>query len=367
MQSNSSASALLSAPPPDPVLQPLASLSQEQGLDELSNRLSELQIWMADDLEELDRALAKIQGSAQDAAGTLAKRAAGHLLSRPGKRIRPLCVMLGARMGNRGLDPAVRDLAVSCELVHAATLLHDDVIDEGAERRGIPASRTVFGNSASILAGDHLLITALTLVEGAGPRSLLMELLEVIAQMVAAEALQLERRGSFDPSQEASMKIIRGKSASLFRWGLRAGGRISGLNEDHIDLLGNAGMSLGIAFQLIDDVLDLEGEHAALGKHAWADLREGKLTWPLIIAAEREPELYGMLKTIASSATNTPVPDKITREALARIQNSGALESTRDFAAQHGNDARHALRQLPLGQARRAIELVVDSALKRVS
>src|SRR5690606_25678383 len=190
-----------------------------------------------------------------------------------------------------GLDAQVRDLAVACELVHAATLLHDDVIDEGTERRGAPAARVIYGNSASVLAGDALFTEALRLVGRAGVPGLLDELLTVIAEMVDAEALQLERRGRLDLSREAYLRVIRGKTATLFRWALRAGGGAAGLGAGQVDALGEAGASLGLAFQLTDDLLDLDGDPAVTGKDALADLRQGKVTWPVILACEREPDL----------------------------------------------------------------------------
>src|SRR5690606_29233929 len=180
---------------------------------------------LEDDLTRLDRELEELSAAAT-CAPDLAKQAAVHLIGRPGKRIRPVCVLLGARLA--GL-PAAVDLgaaAVACELVHAATLLHDDVIDEGTERRGAPAARTVYGNSASILAGDYLLVEALERVSRAGADStpparrmeLMQSLLHTIAQMVAAEALQLEQRGRFRPALDSYLRVIEGKTASLFRW-----------------------------------------------------------------------------------------------------------------------------------------------------
>src|SRR5205809_618360 len=210
----------------------LRSASAQAGLEHLAGRLDELREWLGADLAAIEVGLGELCGRDRD----LAERAAAHLLGRRGKRIRPVCVLLGGllagadvpSLGGSGAAPDVRarDLAVACELVHAATLLHDDVIDEGDERRGAPAARVVFGNSASVLAGDYLLIEALERVQAAGSAESLAELLATIAQMVAAEALQLERRGTLDPSRELYLRIVDGKTASLFRWALCAGARL---------------------------------------------------------------------------------------------------------------------------------------------
>ena len=184
------------APPVSPtgeVLAPLAEFSRRTGHVGLAQRLGELHMWLGLGTGELDAELRRLQPAA-DADATLAERAAGYLLSQPGKRIRPLCVVLGAALGGRAADPAVSKLAAACELVHNATLLHDDVIDEGTQRRGAPSARIVFGNSASILAGDHMLVESLRLVESAGHVECLMPLLDVISEIVHAEAKQLAAR-----------------------------------------------------------------------------------------------------------------------------------------------------------------------------
>ncbi|HSI05912.1 MAG TPA: polyprenyl synthetase family protein, partial [Myxococcota bacterium] len=184
----------------EPVLDPLANVARANGVDALAERLEELKALLADDLMQIELAIQGIDAEVREpmadrrvptADGLLARRAARQLLDRPGKRIRPLCVLLAARMGGRSLDGVVRNLAVACEIVHAATLLHDDVLDQGDERRGAATARLIYGNSASILGGDHLLVEALKLVDGANEPTLLRSLLQVISEMVHAEAIQL--------------------------------------------------------------------------------------------------------------------------------------------------------------------------------
>jgi octaprenyl-diphosphate synthase len=346
------------------VVEPLRAASTRVGLYELADRLDDVRHLLASDLAALETELARLSRLAEN-GDNRAKRAAAHLLARPGKRIRPLCVLLGAQLSGLTIDAVVRDVAVACELVHAATLLHDDVIDEGTERRGAPASRMVYGNSASILAGDYLLVEALERVARAarthGRDRLLHGLLDTIVQMVAAEALQLEQRGRFTPSRTAYLEIIDGKTASLFRWALVSAALLADLPDRAFDALAGAGTALGRAFQLVDDVIDLEGEPAAVGKDLLADVAQGKLTWPLIVAAERDPALARQL-TLAGDGH----PELLT-EVVARVRASGAVEETRRFADLHRNQAIDALSALPDCPARRALAVVVDAAVDRHS
>jgi octaprenyl-diphosphate synthase len=350
------------------VLETLATASRRQDLDPLALRLLELKALLGADLADVEGAILGLERPKPAEAwgsghGTLAREAARHLLEQPGKRIRPMCVLLAARAGGLGLTPVVRDLAVACELVHAATLLHDDVIDDGTERRGAPTARVIYGNSASILAGDHLLIEALRLVERSGHPALLSGLLAVISEMVAGEALQLERRGRFDLDPELYLRVIRGKTAALFRWGLHAGATVAGLPEPLCAALGRAGAALGMAFQVVDDVIDLESDPRQSGKNALADLREGKLTWPFLVGAQADHELAARLKGWITTQTE-PTPDEAV-EVVFRLKKLGALDATRAFAAELGAEARGELRRLPESGARQAIEVVVEAALLR--
>lgn len=385
--------------PSGDVLLPLTTASKRQDLDALANHLTDLREFLATDLRDVESMLGAIgdvciTNSAQppaanhvpsvdpaDAPTDRVSRAKQHLLALRGKRIRPLCVLLAARVGGRMLDRDVRDLAVACELVHAATLLHDDVIDDSAERRGAPSARILYGNAASILAGDHLLVEALRLVQRAEvsassvpSSSLLTGILNVISQMVAAEALQLERRGRFEPDRDTYLRVIEGKTASLFVWGLRAGGCMAGLDTSASDALGKVGLSLGLAFQLVDDVLDMEGDPRILGKNAWVDLREGKLTWPMILASERDPRFCTMLRDMLQQSARDGVLGD-TRDAFKEqdmtdivqcVRRTEALHDTRAFALHHVDQAFMALDTLPANHGRDALRWVIESAVHRV-
>lgn len=360
------ASALGVEPPRRGVMESLAGVARNAGVDPLAVKLVAIKRWLASDLAALDEAIGALDAASSDGASpeSLAARASRYLLERPGKRVRPLCVILAARLGGRAMDGAVRDVAVASELVHAATLLHDDVIDLGDERRGAPTARVIFGNSVSVLAGDHLLVEALKRVGGAGEPALMAELLDTISGMVDAEALQLERRGRFDPDRAAYLSVVQGKTAALFRWGLCAGGRLGGLDEGAIAALAQCGEALGLAFQLVDDCLDLTGDPADTGKDVLRDLREGKITWPLILAAEHDPRIGDAIAAGLREGEGE-ISEEIARRVLGRVQDTGAIAATRVYAARQVEVARRALETLPRSRARGAIEAVLHSVVNR--
>jgi octaprenyl-diphosphate synthase len=339
----------------------LRAASATAGLERLSSRLDELKAWLGPDLAVVG---AELDALSRPRTGDLAERAAAHLIGQRGKRIRPICVLLGAEVAGAPGDSRAVDLAVACELVHAATLLHDDVIDEGEERRGVPAARVVFGNSASILAGDYLLIEALERVQRVGSGTLLTELFATIAQMVAAEAWQLERRGTLDPSRELYLRIVDGKTASLFRWALCAGASLGCLSQEQHAALAAAGIALGRAFQLIDDALDLDADPSELDKDLFADLQQGKLSWPLLVAAECDTEVRAALTVLARG-------ERVTSAELARVvdrvRRAGGVSAARRFAEAEAQAAKRALSSLPAGQARDALVGVIEATVSRRS
>ena len=348
----------LTVRPDDDALRHLGEAAARGGAAPLAQRLASIRAWLAGDLIELEAEL----GSHAPADGDLAERAARHLLTLPGKRIRPLCVVLASRFG--AADPvAVRAAAVAAELTHAATLLHDDVIDVAESRRGAPAASVVFGNTASVLGGDHLLIAALRRTAEIGRPELLRELIDTIGDMVAAEAIQLAARARFAPDAASYHAVVRGKTAALFRWSLRAGGTLGGLEAPAVDALGRAGTALGFAFQLVDDALDL-AEDAVTGKDVAADLREGKLTWPLLVACERDPGLRAAIEAAFDGQLSLEAAP-VTATLVERIRASGAVAATRERARAFARTAQVELTALPAGPAREALEAVIGAAVAR--
>ena len=326
------------------VLSRLEAVCAGRGLDVVAGRLS--------GLAELPR------------HESIVARSATHLLDLGGKRLRPMCVALAARAG-AGFDERARQLAVAVELVHSATLLHDDVVDLGDRRRGAAAARAIWGNAASIFAGDWLLVEALRRVRRARVDGLLDRLLAVIEEMIFAEAVQLEQRGRFLASRAAYLRVVEGKTASLFRWAMLAGGRAGGLDDRHCHALESYGLHLGVAFQAIDDVLDLTGDARTTGKALFADLREGKVTYPLIVALEREPSLRGVLEQIASEHGDSTPPETLSTAVLDALVRTRATEECLGFARSRATDAVLALEPIAHGASRAALETIAMTVVSR--
>ena len=292
---------------------------------------------------------------------TMIPEVAKHLINSGGKRLRPMLTLALARLAGYAGDGHIK-LAAAVEFMHTATLLHDDVVDLAERRRGQPAACTVYGNAASIFAGDWLLVAALRKIAATGIDGVLDKMLAVIDEMILAESLQLERRGRIHADAGEYFRIVEGKTASLFRWAMAAGARASGHGPELEHALDRYGLHLGIAFQAIDDELDFRT--TGTGKDAFADLREGKMTYPLVVAIEREPSLCARIEAVL--AADEPAARDVDAIAAA-VRETGALAATRKLAEEHANRALDALAGLPEGPPRDALETVVLASLERVS
>lgn len=351
------AAAAVSDAQPD-LLSRLQRICRGHQLDALHVRLADLAELVATDMLRFEAAMPPPRSAASDV-----ELGAHRLLAHGGKHLRPICVALAARLGS-GFDERVLNLALAVEMVHAATLLHDDVVDLGSERRGAPATRMVYGNAVSIFAGDWLLVEALKRVRRAGVPRTLDHLLDVIEEMILAESAQLERRHRLDTTVGQWFEVVEGKTAALFRWAMVAGARAGGLPEPTCLALQHYGTHLGIAFQSIDDVLDLAGDPAATGKSLFTDLREGKLTYPLIVAMQRESELRRLIQRVLEAETL----GASTHQAIQRILlDTGALEEAKNLAQAHAERAKDALSGLAASRARNALETVADAVVHRPS
>jgi octaprenyl-diphosphate synthase len=339
------------------VLDRLANISGARGAIDLRQRLAALGRWVRADLADFEAELATLPRGAR-----VVQHAAHHLLDLRGKHLRPLCVALASRFGD-GFTPRARGLAVAVELVHTATLLHDDVVDVAERRRGQPAAAVVYGNAASIFAGDWLLVAALRRISATGVDGLLDKMLEVIDEMIMAESLQLERRGRVVADRAEYFRIVEGKTAALFRWAMLAGGRCAGMTAEHEAVLEKYGVHLGVAFQAVDDELDFASLDNT-GKDPLADLREGKMTYPLIVALEREMSLRARFEAIIGDEA----PNRVELTAIANaVRETGALTATRELAEQHVQLALDTLAALPAGTARESLETVALASLERTS
>ena len=346
--------------PPDAVrtsvLNRLQAVCASNDAPDLGEALRALSAFMMEDLARVEADIAQVP-QRDEVVG----RSASQLLALKGKRLRPMCVALAAKVGT-GFSPAAEALAAAVELVHSATLLHDDVVDLGEKRRGQPTARILYGNAASVFAGDWLLIEALRRVRRANVPGVLDDLLDIIDEMIQAEAIQLENRGRLVVERSTYFSIIEGKTASLFRWGLRSGARAGALSDAHAEALSQYGQNLGVAFQIVDDALDFMGDAAETGKNLFVDLREGKVTYPVLVGMERDPGLQAML---SEALAGDGMPETEGRRILTALKKTEAIEASMTLAREYSRAASEAIVDLPDGPAKTALTLVADASARR--
>ena len=304
-------------------------------------RIAQVHALLGDDMTIVEGELARLVREGPSPATD----SATHLLEAGGKRVRPLTVLLSAACF--GAVPAVaRDLAIVAELIHLATLLHDDVIDDGQERRGREAPHRLWGNAVSVLAGDLLLTHALERTAAAGAPAVLADLFATLRRLVDGEVVQLRGRRRLDVREDVYFRIVHDKTAALFVWAARAGASVAGAPAEAARALGEFGAHVGVAFQLVDDVLDYDGDPRVTGKALLADLGEGKVTLPLIRALAARPALSIDVDAARAGDGNAAV--RVAQAVCA----SGACSSVRALAHEETARALAALDRAPAGVAR---------------
>ncbi len=337
----------------------LSTIAQRNGLADLASRLGQLWQWVDDDLKTFEAELERLP-----VGTTRVEKAAHHLTDMGGKHLRPLCLAVAAKAGS-GFDERARKLAVAVELVHSATLMHDDVIDLGDTRRGHSTSRMIYGNAASIYAGDWLLVQALMRIQEAGVEGLMDKMLLIINDMVHAESLQLDNRGKVNASYEDYLSVVEGKTAALFRWALVAGGKVGGLDVENCNALESYGRHLGIAFQAVDDLLDIDGDAQLTGKALFTDLREGKMTYPLLVAMDRDADLHVAVLECVETPPEQDLPKNALQRVLTALHDTGAVKACREFAAGHSTDAVESIAGLPSEETTQALTTIAQATTFR--
>src|SRR5258708_623087 len=268
-----------------------------------------------------------------------------------GKRIRPSLLLLSAKLFDYQGRGAVR-LGAVVEIIHTATLVHDDIIDEAKTRRGRPAANTQWGNSKCVLAGDWLYMQAFKVAVQERNFRVLDALIELTQQMVEGELLQMEKLGKAITLDEHFDLIYR-KTACLFSVSMRLGGIVGGATAEQEEALAQYGHDLGMAFQIVDDVLDLTASEDVLGKPVASDLPEGKVTMAVIHALERcTSEERGKIESILHHRAFNGVSHA---EILEILQRYGSLEAAADRAAMYAESARAAICTFPDSEIKRAL------------
>ena len=268
-----------------------------------------------------------------------------------GKRIRPALLLLSAKLLNYQGQGAVH-LGAVVEIIHTATLVHDDIIDDAKTRRGRPAANTQWGNSKCVLAGDWLYMQAFKIAVQERNFRILDTLIELTQQMVEGELLQIERLGKFITLDEHFDLIFR-KTACLFSVCMRLGAILAGATPEQEAALGKYGHDLGMAFQIVDDVLDLTASEDVLGKPVASDLREGKMTMAVIHAVERcTPEERKKIETILRQGEFNGVTHA---DILEILQRYGSVDAATARAAEYADSACKAIRTFPDSEIKRAL------------
>jgi octaprenyl-diphosphate synthase len=285
-----------------------------------------------------------------------------YIISAGGKRIRPALLLLMA--GALGYTDAQRhNLAAVVEFIHTATLLHDDVVDESTLRRGRPTANESFGNPASVLVGDFLYSRAFQMMVDYGEMRVMEVLAEATNVIAEGEVMQLMNMHDASLTPEAYLHVIESKTAKLFEASSRLAAILAGSTPQIEQACAAYGAALGTAFQLIDDVLDYEGDAATLGKNLGDDLREGKTTLPLIVAMQKANSADQALIRTAIEHGDVAQLDAISRI----VHSSGALDASLDFARAQAQRAMDTLHVLPEGVYKEALMELPLSSLKRKS
>jgi octaprenyl-diphosphate synthase len=278
-----------------------------------------------------------------------------------GKRIRPALLLLSSKLFNYQGRGAIR-LGAVVEMIHTATLVHDDIIDEAQTRRGRPAANTQWGNSKCVLAGDWLYMQAFKIAVQERNFRILDTLIDLTQQMVEGELLQMEKLG-MPIGIDEHFDLIHRKTACLFSVCMRLGAILGGATAEQEENLAQYGRDLGMAFQLVDDVLDLTASEDVLGKPVASDLREGKLTMAVIHALERctSPERK-LIEAVLEQRTFDDVTHAQIMEILERY---GSLDAATSRAMQYAALARNAICSFPAGEIKRALLWVPDFVVAR--
>ena len=319
---------------------------------------SEIQALMKSDLEMTDDILINRLNSNVE----LINQMSHYIINSGGKRIRPLLLLLCARATSySGKDHHA--MAVVIELIHTATLLHDDVVDESATRRGQNTANELWGNAPSVLVGDFLYSRAFEIMVEPNSMEIMRVLSKATNQISEGEVLQLLNIRNAKVSRSEYFEVIEQKTACLFKAACQIAGILSESSEELITALGSFGMHLGNAFQIIDDTLDYESDSSMIGKEIGDDLSEGKVTLPMIYALEQTTGKENKILTNAITEADASNIDNIV-DILVNVK---AFEFSRNVAKDESIKALNSLKVIPESNYRSALKLLCELSLERQS
>jgi octaprenyl-diphosphate synthase len=288
-----------------------------------------------------------------------------YLRSSGGKRIRPaLLILSNYAVGGKGSDENVIRLATVMEMLHTATLVHDDIIDNADVRRGRSSINATFGNQTAVLMGDWLYMSAFETTVKERSLEIIDILTRLTRKMTEGELMQLTTIGRLDISRDEYFDILRRKTAFLFSACCEVGAILGGANDAHREAMRQYGMNLGIAFQIADDILDVTADVEQLGKAGGSDLLEGKLTLPLISLLEKEPDLRNVFKQTIQDG----IYSQLSRNKLGeRLTKHHIIADNQNQAKAFALSARKSIEVLPKTEYRSSLDSILDFAIARSS
>ncbi|HVV26698.1 MAG TPA: polyprenyl synthetase family protein [Rhizomicrobium sp.] len=313
---------------------------------------------VAADMAATDRMIHARMGSGVVLIPDLAR----HLIDSGGKRLRPMLTLAAATAGGYGGDHHIR-LAAAVEFIHTATLLHDDVVDESALRRGKISANLMWGNKPSVLVGDFLFARAFQLMVETGHQAVLDILAGASAIIAEGEVMQLKSSNNLSVSEEHYLSVVSAKTAALFAAAAESGALLAGRDAAFVSGMRAYGENLGIAFQLVDDALDYSGRQALMGKTVGDDFREAKMTLPIILAhARAKPSDRPFWQRVIETGNQT---ESDLDRAITLIEQTGAMQETMRRARAYADAAKAALDVLPDSDIRRALADIADFCVER--
>ena len=322
--------------------------------------LDQLAALVGADLVHVNRAIVERMHSPVE----LIPQLAGHIIAAGGKRLRPMLTLAAARLcGYRGQRHI--QLAACVEFIHTATLLHDDVVDESSLRRGLASANALWGNKSSVLVGDFLFSRAFELMVEDGSLRILAILSRASSVIAEGEVLQLTTANDTGTGEDAYLEVVRAKTAALFSAAARIGAVVAERPKAEEDALESYGLNLGIAFQLIDDVLDYSARQEKLGKAIGDDFREGKITLPVILAFRRGDDEERAFWRRTLETLDQSVGDADLRRAIGLLEKHRCLADAVQRARHYGAIARDALGLFPDGPVKSTMLGIVDFSVER--
>ncbi|SFF68536.1 octaprenyl-diphosphate synthase [Fontimonas thermophila] len=321
-------------------------------------KLQDILAPIADDMRRVDATIrARLRSEV-----AMINEIGAHIISAGGKRLRPALVLLSARaLGCTTQEPILH--AATIEFIHTATLLHDDVVDESNLRRGLKTANAIWGNAGAVLSGDFVYSRSFQMMVDSGRMEVMRVMADTTNAIAEGEVLQLLNCGDADVDEARYLRVIELKTARLFEGGCRLGAIAAEQPRAYQDRMGRYGHHLGIAFQLIDDLLDYLGDPAVSGKNLGTDLAEGKPTLPLIRAMQvGTPEQAALIRAAITKGDIERLED-----VLAVVESTGAIPYTRALAERHSREAIQALSEIPESPYKNALVDLAHFSIARAS